>query len=288
MNAFREERITFSVDGVTCRGVLTLPAHSDGPFPAAVGASGFGGVKEMLLPTFSRALAARGIAGFIWDYPNFGDSDGMPRQHIDPPQQARSYRQALTAVAEHPSVDPVRLGVWGPSLAGSHTIAAAADDARVRAAVAIVPFIRLRPSIEPRVVWAVTRHLLTRPFGRPDRMIPIAGAPGRLAAMNSDGAVDWIESMSIEAPNFRNEVTVGSLWNMARWSVADKIRNVRCPVRVIVAESDTITPASMVRSAIGTLPGVDVVSYPETHFELLDEHLLAVHEHVTDFMETHL
>ncbi|WP_285189493.1 alpha/beta fold hydrolase [Rhodococcus sp. MEB041] len=283
-----ELRIDFEVDGLSCEGILTLPDNTGGPFPVAVGASGFGGVKEMLLPSFSRALASEGIAGFIWDFPNFGASQGEPRQHVDPPQQARSYRAALTAMENHPAVDGDRMGVWGPSLAGSHALATAADDPRVRAVVAIIPFIRLRPSIEPRIILAVVRHLLTRPFGRPQQMIPAAGEPGVLAAMTTDGAQEWVENLASEAPLFRNEVTVGSLWNMARWSVAKKVRGIRVPLRVIVAEADSITPASMVRKAVRAIPDVDIITYPDTHFEVLDEHADAVRRSVTEWMTTHL
>lgn len=244
-----------------------------GPSPAMVTAAGFGGVKEMLLPNFARSLADAGIACLVFDYPNFGSSTGTPRQHVDLAAQLQAFSDALDVLEADPKVDSTRLGVWGPSLAGGHTLAVAARDARIKTALAIVPFIDVRTRPPLPLLKAVAGDLTGRFFGRARTTVAIAGAPGTAAAMTSDRAEEWITQMAAQAPTYANRVTTASLLEMARHSNRRAAGQVPVPTRVILAEDDTITPARRVRRAVEKNPHIDVVSHPGTHFELLDDNL---------------
>ena len=69
-----------------------------------------------------------------------GDSDGEPRQEINPWAQARDYRYALTWLAAQPGIDPERLGIWGSSFSGGEVLVVGAVDPRVKVVIANVPF----------------------------------------------------------------------------------------------------------------------------------------------------
>ena len=45
-------------------------------------------VKEMLLPEIAERFQSVGYSALIYDPRSIGDSDGIPRNHIDPLQQA--------------------------------------------------------------------------------------------------------------------------------------------------------------------------------------------------------
>ena len=83
-------------DGVTLRGWHYLPDKRQGPYPTIVMAHGFSAVKEMYLDRFAEAFAAAGLAALVFDNRNFGASDGRAGQEIDPWQQVRDYRDAIT------------------------------------------------------------------------------------------------------------------------------------------------------------------------------------------------
>lgn len=266
------EPLTFASGGEQLAADFFCP-DEPGPWPAVVTAAGFGGVKEMLLPEFARALAEAGIACLVFDYANFGASTGTPRQHIDLRAQTQAFSDALGVLEAHPRVDARRLGVWGPSLAGGHTLAVAAHDPRVRAALAIVPFIELRARPQWPLIKAVAGDLARRALGRDGTTVAIAGPPGATAAMTSDRAEEWITQMSAGAPTYVNSVTTASLLQMARHSNRRAAGRVGVPLRVILAEEDTITPADQVRRAVEKTRHVDVISHPGTHFELLDDDL---------------
>ncbi|WP_196249056.1 alpha/beta hydrolase [Rhodococcoides fascians] len=284
-----DEQMTFEVDGTEVSAVLTLPAgESVELWPAVFTAPGFAGVKEMLIPDYSRELAAGGVASLAFDYPGFGASAGPVRQHIDLPQQLRAFHAALDVLIADPRIDSERIGVWGTSMSGGHAIAVAAADPRVKAVAAIIPFICLTPTGNLELAPVIVRDALRRLIRRPGLTIPAAGRPGEVAAMNSDGAYGWAEGMARGAENYRNEVTVASLPAMLRWSTRKAAGRLAVPVLAVLAESDTITPPTRVRKALADVESVEYVSYPESHFELFTDHADAVRQATVQWLIEHL
>ena len=110
------------------RGWLYLRDGTPTPIPAVVMAHGFSGVKEQYLDDFAEVFAKAGLATLVFDNRNFGASEGEPRQEIDPIQQVRDYRHAITFARTLPEVDRDRIGVWGTSYSGGHVLMVGAID----------------------------------------------------------------------------------------------------------------------------------------------------------------
>ena len=85
-------------DGVTLAAWHYLPDQKSGKVPTIVMAHGFSAVKEMYLDKFAEVFAAAGLGALVFDNRNFGASGGEPRQEIDPWEQVRDYRDAITFV----------------------------------------------------------------------------------------------------------------------------------------------------------------------------------------------
>src|SRR5277367_5115993 len=128
-------------DGTILRGWHYQPSGLSGKHPTIVMAHGFSAVKEMYLDKFAEAFARSGLASIVFDNRNFGASDGMPRQEIDPWTQIRDYSDAITFAAGLPETDGDRIGVWGSSYSGGHVLVVAAIDRRVKCVVSQVPAI---------------------------------------------------------------------------------------------------------------------------------------------------
>ena len=126
--------------GTRLRGDLYLPATGPGPYPGLVMAHGFSATRRMGLAGFARCFAAAGLAVLVYDHRNLGDSEGEPRQLINPWAQARDYRYAVTCLAGRTEVDANRLGLWGSSYSGGQVLVVGAIDDRVKVVVANVPF----------------------------------------------------------------------------------------------------------------------------------------------------
>src|SRR4030088_2313129 len=105
--------IEFDAEGVTLRGWFYAAEGTSPPGAAVIMAHGFSAVKEMYLDSFAEVFAAAGLNALVFDNRNFGASDGEPRQEIDPWQQVRDYRHAITYAATLDEVDATRIGIWG-------------------------------------------------------------------------------------------------------------------------------------------------------------------------------
>lgn len=133
--------IEFKSDGVTCRGWLYTPDQGKGPFPVVVMAGGWCYVKEIVMPHYADFFVKAGLAALLFDYRCFGDSDGEPRQHINPYDQVEDYKNAISFAETLPEVDPNRIGIWGISYSGGHVLIVGATDPRVRCIVSTIPVV---------------------------------------------------------------------------------------------------------------------------------------------------
>src|SRR5258705_7440449 len=132
--------VEFRSEGVRVRGHLYLPEGA-GPHPALAMAGGWCYVKELVLPEYARASADAGVAVLAFDYRNFGESDGEPRQHIDPWAQIEDYKNALSYLETREEIVRHRLGVWGISYSGGHVLIVAATDPRVKGVISNIPVV---------------------------------------------------------------------------------------------------------------------------------------------------
>src|SRR5258705_5759507 len=126
--------IEFDAEGVPLRGWFSPAEGAGWPGPAVVMAHGFSAVKEMYLDSFAEVFAAAGLNVLVFDNRCFGASDGEPRQEIDPWAQVRDYRDAITYLHTLPEADPGRIGIWGSSYSGGHSLVVAAIDRRGKGA----------------------------------------------------------------------------------------------------------------------------------------------------------
>src|SRR5947208_2693955 len=133
--------IEFDAEGAALRGWLYRPRAGGSAAPVVVMAHGYNCLKELYLDKYAAAIASAGHVVLAYDHRNFGDSDGEPRQELDPWVQVRDYRHAITFAQTLEGVDPARVGVWGSSYAGGHVLVVGAIDRRVGCVVSQVPTI---------------------------------------------------------------------------------------------------------------------------------------------------
>ncbi len=141
----REVEFQSETPGQMLRADLYTPDTGQGPWPVVIMGGGWCYVKELIMPEYARFFLEVGVAALIFDYRNFGASDGEPRQHIDPWMQISDYRSAVDAVSYldefKPDLDPERIAVWGISYSGGHVLAVGALDSRVKCVVSQIPVI---------------------------------------------------------------------------------------------------------------------------------------------------
>jgi uncharacterized protein len=241
-------------DGVVLRGWHYLPDGASGAVPMVVMAHGFSAVKEMYLDRFAELFAAAGLGALVFDNRNFGASDGEPRQHIDPLQQVRDYRDAITFAETLPEVDAERIGVWGSSYSGGHVLVVGAIDRRVKCVASQVPLISghrnarrlIRADLIAPVQAQFAADRRARYGGQPGAMIPVvAEDPASPCALPTADSWQWFSDTGrTRAPSWRNEVTVQSVEMFTEYEPGAYIGFISpTPLLMVVAAGDHLTVA---------------------------------------------
>jgi alpha-beta hydrolase superfamily lysophospholipase len=245
------------------------------------------GPRRDRLGAFAQRFAAAGFAALVFDHRGFGDSDGEP-DLFRPARQLEDWRAAIAHVRSLPGIDPARVATFGSSMGGGNALAAAAQDARVAAAISQVPFLdimrqahRSSPSVTVRMVAAALRG----------RHVPAVGQPDEPAFINAPGGEEgWRRVVAIgEDSRWRNRVS-------SRWLLGRPFRPVRyaaklhCPWLVCVGEADRVAKPGPAIAAARRAPQGELRTYAGVdHFDVYDG---PVHEALVadqiDFLRRHL
>ena len=155
-------QVEFESEGATLRGLLLRPVDNSRRQPIVVMAHGTSATVTMVADMYADAFCRAGLAVLLYDHRNFGRSDGVPRQEINPWIQARGYRDAMNFVEKIEGVDPGRIALWGDSYSGGEVMVVGAIDRRVRAIVAQCPVCGAdEPTVEPtRAAFEVIKDIL--------------------------------------------------------------------------------------------------------------------------------
>ncbi|MDW3214602.1 MAG: CocE/NonD family hydrolase [Ilumatobacteraceae bacterium] len=245
--------VEFSSEGTTLRGHLYLPDEGEGPFPVVVMAGGWCYVKELVQPDYAKVFAAAGVAALVFDYRYMGDSDGTPRQHLDPWKQIEDYKNAISYAETRSELDSSRIGIWGISYSGGHVLVVGATDPRVKCIVSNIPVIDGLSTM--RLVHGSLRFRELQELIAEDRRKRFETGEGGVLPMSStnpnDELVTWpfpevtdafVKLKETEAPNHEHFNTVESVELLLSYDAAGfapRILNV--PTLMTVAEKDDIT-----------------------------------------------
>ena len=237
------------------RADLYLP-EGDGPFPVALMGGGWCYVKELAMPEYAKFIVDRGVAALVFDYRCLGKSDGEPRQHLDPWMQISDYRSAIDAVSylnEYEGLlDPERIGVWGISYSGGHSLIVGAIDWRVKCIVSHIPIIdgwynsmRDHGTVGFRELTALVdeerrNRYLTGEHGT----IPHSGDPKKEVVTwpHPETKPIFMKIKETVAPNHEHFSTIASVEGVWNYNVLPFLpRILNTPTLMVVAEGDDLT-----------------------------------------------
>ncbi len=266
-------------DGVTLRGWHYLPDSHPGKLPTIVMAHGYSGVKEMYLDKFAEAFANSGLASIVFDNRSFGGSDGEPRQEIDPWQQIRDYRDAISFAETLGETDGSRIGIGGTSYSGAPVLVVGAVDRRVKCVVAQVPMISGHDNVR-RLVRSDLIAGFQRMFEADRRSRFAGGEPAMVPVVSENSAgpavLPTVDSWSfftepgrLRAPAWKNEVTLRSVEMLSEYEPGSYIQFISpTPLLFIVALSDHLTVADAALAAYErALPPKHLVTLRGGHFD---------------------
>ena len=251
--------VSFKSGGLLVKGWVIMPASpKGGKLPAIVMAPGFSGTKECNYQFFADHFAKSGFAVLLFDYPNFGESAVHVKGEVDPWQQIQAYRDGISFLETLPDIDLKRIGVWGGSYSGGHTLVVSAIDHRVKCLVAMTPFIsgsyyveKLPPQAKAFLHQQFDADRLARTKDGEPARIPVAGNdPHQFTAISSPHAWEFIQSFKTYAPTFENLVTLKSLEMQLEYEPGRFVPQIGAkPKLFIIAKKDELVPEQLILDA---------------------------------------
>jgi len=263
---------SFASQGERCAGTLFTPDNAVRP-PVILMAHGFAGVRAMLMPHAQRFVDA-GYAVFLFDYRNFGDSEGQPRHWVDPTRHLQDWDAAIRHVKTQEGIDGQRLVLWGTSLSGGHVTCMAARGHRVAAVIAGHPLMSGWRAITSLSLWTLLRltfaglrDIVGALFGKP-HYVPVVGRPGEVAALTGVEAWDGMTQLqAITHVPWENKVLARALLKIPYYRPLSAARKVTVPTLVIAGSNDSIVSADIAREAASRMPKGEFRLFESDHFQ---------------------
>jgi alpha-beta hydrolase superfamily lysophospholipase len=250
---------TFLSHGVECRATLYKPLRT-AKLPCVVLAHGFDGVQDQLV-NYAERFARGGLAAFVFDYRGFGLSDGSPRQNVSHRAQLEDWRAAINHAFDLACVDRRRVALWGTSTSGGHVVKLAADDPRIAAVVAQMPFtsglaqFRSLPLTHSlRLVRAGLRDQVGAWLGGPGVRVAAGGQPRTLSVTTTRDALSGLENSTPPDSTWVNEVLARFALTTTFYRPGAAAKRLNRPLLVCIADGDRVIPIK---------PALELAAYGE-------------------------
>ena len=264
----KRETVFAARGGTRLRGWFYLP-EGPGPWPGVVMAHGFSAVKEMCLPQLAEFLCSSGIAVLLYDHRNLGESDGEPRQEINPWAQTVDYRHALDWLIDQPQVDADRVGVYGSSFSGGEVLVLGSDDPRIRAVVANAPLAGM-PGVDYGDTESGWRKicerlndpgpdaLASRPAAAPMELAVVSEPDGssRPAFLPQEESARWfLRHGRRPGSTWQNEVTLANGFDCdPPFDPGQCVAHIQAPLLMVVATEDRLASTAVALDAFARAP----------------------------------
>ncbi len=295
MEQFTKIASAFYSQNTRCIGDLYLPPDVKTP-PVVVMAHGFAAERTFGLPDYAEKFAKNGLAVFLFDYRCFGESDGTPRNLVDPRRHLEDWQAAIGHVRSLKEIDARRMALWGSSFSGGHVIVTAARDPKIAAIVAQVPFVdaistsfKLGLSHLMRALPHAIRDLFRMLTFRAPHYVKVVGKPDEFAVMNTPESYDGYTAIIPDDADWENGCPARIFLKFAAYRPTAHAKNVKCPALLMAGEYDSLIKIEAVEKTANKMPCGELVKYPLGHFDLYKgDAFEAGVKKQTEFLLTHL
>jgi pimeloyl-ACP methyl ester carboxylesterase len=274
--------LRFTCGDAECAGWLFTPAGAErAPGaerpPVVVMGGGFAGTRDVALPRFAERVARAGLAAFLFDYRGFGDSGGSPRQLVDPWRQLEDWRAALAFVRARDELDGARVALFGSSLGAGHAVLVAAEDADVRAVVALAPLVDSGAEGEAtsygggwiaRLLFTGWAGMARSGLGGEPILIPAIAPADGFGMIVDDAAFAAFEKLVPPGSTYRNAVVAHSVFTFDDYDPAPSAAAIRAPILLIASPGDRFAPFSAVEAFAARAPNATIERIEGDHFDV--------------------
>jgi fermentation-respiration switch protein FrsA (DUF1100 family) len=246
-----KQRITFLSDSLTIVGDLYLPSTSSGhPAPAVVLTGPFTSTKEQVTGNYARRLAESGFVTLAFDHRNFGESQGTPRQHEDAQGKISDLRDAVSFLANHPAVDPNRIGACGICLGGAYALPFATFDPRIKALALVTSAFNEAERIRQRFGAEGYHQQLENAAATTQRQsqtgiteyLPAVAPDNGVAVMMGQEPYEYYGTDRSASPHWVNQISILSIKTLLTLNVGYTFPLLTLPTLLVHGKTDMICP----------------------------------------------
>ena len=285
--AFKREDLDFYSKGTRCAAWFYMPDTDEKP-PVIVMAHGLGGTRVLRLYEYAEKFAAAGYAVYLFDYRNYGASDGKKRQLINVRMQHEDWKNAIEFIKKDSRVDADRLLLFGTSFSGGHVIWLSAHRDDVKATVAQCPYTNTLATIGVvglpyilRKAPFVIADVLTCITGYHPVMLKLSTYSGENAFMEAD---EELTKRYIEDADYVNAAPARTLLEFVKYSPGRFFKKINIPIYVAACTKDMLAPADKTIKLARKAKNLTYKRYDCGHFEIyLPPFFEEVMKEYTDF-----
>jgi len=279
--------LAFESEDRTCRGRLYRPDRPATP-PVLVLGADFAAEGSFGYRRYAERFARAGYAAFVFDYRGFGESEGEPRNLVDPAGQVADWNAAVDRVRTLGG-ERRQVVLWGFGLGGGHAIRVAANR-RVAAVVAVAPlldgraFARSRsPRYLARAVGVGLRDRLGAPLGR-THTVPVVGGRDEFGALPRPTGDAYLDVVPPES-DWHNETPARGLLSLFRYRPLQDTERVTAPTFLLAAADDDVAAPGVVADAADRIEGSTFLRLPGGHVDPLGPAFETAAAHQLTFLD---
>ena len=267
----------FTCCNTRCKGWLYLPEGAEKP-PVIVMAPGFACEKDFGLQTFAERFVELGMAVFLFDYRNFGESEGEPRNLVSSRRHIQDWEAAIAHVKNLAEVNGNKMALWGVSYSGGHVIKVAVQHPELAAVVALVPFADGRANMKTmsfndmmKAIGAGMRDVFHELTSQAPYCIPVVAKPGDFGCMNSPGTYEGYLAQVPEGSSWLNKFPARACLTASSYRPITVAKRVKCPVSIIMGEYDTVIYTPSIRAMAAAIHDCKFAALPMGHFNFYQD-----------------
>jgi uncharacterized protein len=242
MDRLTKTRFTFQSEGETLVGNLFSPKGSR-PTGVVVAVGPLTSVKEQAAGTYAKAMAERGYAALAFDYRNFGESDGSPRQFENPDANIEDIKNAATALLADDRLADLSLFGLGICFGAGPMVRAIAGDSRFRAFAGVAgvytdnakTMATMGPAYQAKIERGRAAERAWRESGEAE-LIPAVAHDGGDVAMPLREAYEFYGKPRGQVPNYVNRYAVQSFAYSLPFDVRGAADVINVPVLIVHSE----------------------------------------------------
>ncbi|KAH8664920.1 Alpha/Beta hydrolase protein [Ilyonectria robusta] len=235
-------------DGIKLRGTLYCVGQQ---MPCIIMSSGWSGLRTHFIPDFAARFNAAGYGVLAYDNRGWGESEGTPREEVDPWLQTRDYFDAFNFATVQPEIDATKIVYWGSSMSGGNAVCAAAINKKIAAVILQVPFvsgeaISRGPGMDTSMFVlergkAVAEGAASKIDNFPSSMEELMAGTSK-AVLRDPEAIAFMDEMKRRGMDWSKTCTVQSLTNAVLHEPIAYIHRISpTPMLMIASNSDVTT-----------------------------------------------